>query len=113
MADVNRLILHRMLTTVQIQKVVADYFKDKPVKKVYLFGSYARGEANENSDVDLLLEFFENASVNYFTLGGYLSDIKESLSKKVDIVLSGSLRKDRMITKFIEQQKMLLYAKSD
>jgi predicted nucleotidyltransferase len=59
MADVNRLILHRMLTTVQIQKVVADYFKDKPVKKVYLFGSYARGEANENSDVDLLLNFLK------------------------------------------------------
>lgn len=45
-----------MLTTEQIQKTVTDYFKDKPVKKVYLFGSYARGEADEESDVDLTFE---------------------------------------------------------
>ena len=42
-----------MLTVQQIKDTVTDYFKDKPVKRVYLFGSYARGEAKENSDVDL------------------------------------------------------------
>lgn len=39
----------------QIQ-ILQGYFKDKPVLKVYLFGSYARGEADEDSDVDLLKE---------------------------------------------------------
>ncbi len=102
-----------MLTTGEIQKVVADYFKDKPVKRVYLFGSYARGEATENSDVDLLLDISEDAPVTYFTLGGYLADMKASLNENVDIVLTGSLRKDRLMTKFIEEQKKLLYAKPD
>jgi predicted nucleotidyltransferase len=32
-----------MLTVQQIKDTVTDYFKDKPVKSVYLFGSYARG----------------------------------------------------------------------
>jgi predicted nucleotidyltransferase len=98
---------------VQIQKVVTDYFKDKPVKKVYLFGSYARGEADENSDVDLLLEITDSALITYHTLGGYLADMNDSFGKKVDILLSGSLRKDRLITRFIEAQKKLLYAKPD
>ena len=39
-----------------IKKIVQDYFKDKPVNKVYLFGSYARGDAGEDSDVDLIVE---------------------------------------------------------
>lgn len=42
-----------MLTIEQIKATVADYFKDKPVKSVYLIGSYARGDAGEASDVDL------------------------------------------------------------
>lgn len=46
-----------MLTIGQIKRTVTDYFKDKPVKRVYLFGSYARGDADENSDVDLLVEY--------------------------------------------------------
>lgn len=45
-----------ILTQENIKTVVQDYFKDKPVNKVYLFGSYARGDADENSDVDLLVE---------------------------------------------------------
>lgn len=46
-----------MLTVQQIKDTVTDYFKDKPVKSVYLFGSYARGEAREDSNVDLLIEY--------------------------------------------------------
>jgi uncharacterized protein len=41
-----------ILTNENIKQVVQDYFQDKPVSKVYLFGSYERGDANEDSDVD-------------------------------------------------------------
>lgn len=46
-----------MITIPQIKSVVSDFVKDKPVKSVYLFGSYARGEADENSDIDLLVDY--------------------------------------------------------
>jgi uncharacterized protein with HEPN domain len=36
-----------MLSVEQIKSVVSDYFRDKLMKKVWLFGSYARGEARE------------------------------------------------------------------
>lgn len=71
-----------MLTTEQIKETVSEYFKDKPVKKVYLFGSYARGEAKEESDVDLSLVINKDAAVTYFTLAGYLVDLEEKLKKK-------------------------------
>lgn len=101
-----------MLTTEQIKQTVADYFRDKPVRKVYLFGSYARGEADEESDVDLLLDIEEDASVTYFTLGGYLADMRDLFKRKVDIVTLDALRSDRYFTKFVEAEKKELYARS-
>ncbi len=36
--------------------IIKNYFKTKPVLKAFIFGSNARNEANENSDIDLLVE---------------------------------------------------------
>jgi len=102
-----------MLTTEQIKQTVSDYFKDKPVKKVYLFGSYARGEANEESDVDLLLDIEEDAPVTYFTLGGYLADMRDRFKRKVDIVTVDALREGRYFTKFVNEQKKVLYVRPE
>ena len=52
-------------------------------KKIYLFGSYARGEADENSDLDFLVfggEGFKLTSI--LALG---EELREVLKKKVDI----------------------------
>lgn len=101
-----------MLTTAQIQKLVADYFKDKPVKRVYLFGSYARGEADENSDVDLLvdLDYEKYSGWQFF---GWYWELGEIFKIKVDVVSQGGLRKDRLFTRFVEEQKVLMYVKPD
>ena len=101
-----------MLTTEQIKQTVSEYFKDKPVKKVYLFGSYARGEANETSDVDLLvdLDYSKKIGWQFYEWHEHLKDI---FKRKVDVVSTGALRPDRYFTKFVESQKKLLYAKPD
>ncbi len=44
-----------MSTLEQIHQVIPAYFAGKPVDAVYLFGSHARGEATEDSDIDLLI----------------------------------------------------------
>ena len=46
-------IIKRM-TTQEMTQLLADYFKTQPVLKVWLFGSFSRGEEREDSDVDLL-----------------------------------------------------------
>ena len=37
--------------------LIADYFKTQPVLKAWLFGSFARGEETEDSDLDILVEY--------------------------------------------------------
>ncbi|NWF89070.1 MAG: nucleotidyltransferase family protein [Ignavibacteriaceae bacterium] len=59
---------------------------------VGLFGSYARGDQNETSDVDLLIEKEENISI--FVLGGLKVFLEEKLNKRVDIVTTSALRKE-------------------
>ena len=74
-----------MLTVQQIKETVTDYFKDKPVKSVYLFGSYARGEAKEDSDVDLLLDLdYEKRIGLEFVRWGII--LKKKFKAKVDLV---------------------------
>nr|WP_285017259.1 nucleotidyltransferase domain-containing protein [Lactococcus garvieae] len=45
----------------KLQKKVAPIAKNYNLKEVYLFGSYARGEAREDSDIDLLYVKFDNS----------------------------------------------------
>ncbi|MDI9645700.1 MAG: nucleotidyltransferase family protein [Archaeoglobales archaeon] len=62
------------------------------VKEIGVFGSYVRGEMKETSDVDVLVEFEENAKVSlidFLKLENYLSEI---LGVRVDLVEKGALK---------------------
>jgi predicted nucleotidyltransferase len=97
-----------VLTINDIKTVVADFFKDKPVKKVWLFGSYARGDADENSDVDVLVDIDTQKKVGlgYFT---WHEQLAQKLQKKVDVVSAGW--ENKFIKPFIEKDKMVIYEK--
>ena len=74
-----------MLTIEQIKDTVTDYFKDKPVKKIYIFGSYARGEAREDSDIDLGIEL-EDVKMSLWQYIGMAMGLEEIIHKKIDLV---------------------------
>ena len=58
---------------------------DKRIVRVELFGSYARGNASNGSDIDLLIEF-ANPHVGLFSLASILSIMEEETGSSVDIV---------------------------
>jgi len=60
------------------------------VKEISLFGSFVRGEQKENSDIDLLTEFDENADL--FDLIGLELYLEDMLKRAVDIVPKQALR---------------------
>ena len=47
-------------------QLIAEYFKTQPVLKAWLFGSYARGEEREDSDVDVLVKFDRSTPIGLF-----------------------------------------------
>lgn len=58
-----------------IRQVLAAYFADKPVRKVEVFGSYARGEATAESDLDLLIELIHPVGWEWLRYGNELSEL--------------------------------------
>lgn len=59
-------------------------------RNVRIFGSVARGEADERSDVDFLVEMERGRSL--LDLGGFLMDLEELLGKRVDVVTEKGLK---------------------
>lgn len=56
---------------------------------IRIFGSVAEGNADENSDVDFLVDLDEGRSL--FDVGGLLYDLQELLGRKVDVVTEKGL----------------------
>ena len=63
-----------MSTKVMIQ-LIADYFKTQPVLKAWLFGSFARGEETEDSDLDILVEYDKNARISLLFANQFLQEV--------------------------------------
>lgn len=59
------------------------------VRNVRVFGSMVRNDANENSDLDLLVDLEKGKSG--FALGGFLEDVSKLVHRKVDVVTEKSL----------------------
>ncbi len=95
-----------ILTKDQIRKAITEYFAGKPVKKVWLFGSYARGEADDDSDVDMLVDFEKNSKVGLRYLAWH-EEIEELMHKKVQVVSQGSVSES--LRPFIDADKTLMY----
>ena len=93
----------------EIRKITVPIAERYRLKKLSLFGSYARGEASESSDIDFYAEFPE--AVGLFRLGNLQNDLEDALRKKVDIVTEGML-KDSLSDGFaqnIREDEVLLY----
>lgn len=66
--------------------------KQFSVKELYLFGSYAREEADEQSDLDILVEFEPGAQVGLFEFARLRRRLCELLGRDVDLVTRDALR---------------------
>jgi uncharacterized protein len=89
-------------------EAIKEYFKAKPVLKAYLFGSYVRGEADEKSDIDIIVELDYSQRIGLQFIQMKL-DLEKLLQSKVDIVSSQAVSKH--LKSSIDSQKQLIYAK--
>lgn len=96
--------MNNLLDIQKIRETVSALGAQYGADKIYLFGSYARGDADENSDIDLRID---RGRIRGWALGGLLADLEDALNKKVDLLTTGSLREDFLSS--IKNEEVLLY----
>lgn len=92
-----------------IKKIVAPIAEHHGVSRVYLFGSYSKGKATENSDVDLCIDASDLKGL--FALGGLYADLQDALHKQLDLVTVQSLQynKDPRFVNNLKKERVVIY----
>lgn len=91
----------------KIYDIIRSYFKTQPIDKAWVFGSFARNENDEDSDIDILVKYIPNVPVGLFKYGQMISDLQELLHIKVDLVKDGTLLP--FAVESAEHDKILIY----
>jgi predicted nucleotidyltransferase len=99
------------MSTQAMKQTLADYFKTQPVVKAWLFGSFARGEETQTSDVDILFVPDKTQHFSLFTMGGMYEDLKELLGREVDLITVGGLMP--FARESADRDKILIYERVD
>lgn len=89
----------------KIKKKLIAVLKKYKVKRAALFGSIVRGEATEESDIDLLVEFEGRRSL--LDLAGLKLELQELLGRRVDVITYRSLH-PLLKEKILSEQEVIL-----
>ena len=95
-----------MNLSVADKRIIQKYFTGMPVKKAYLFGSYARKEATRRSDIDIMVELDRSARIGLGFVQMKL-DLEDLLRRKVDLVTVDGISK--YVKPYVEKDKILIY----
>ena len=89
----------------ELKQKILPILKRHGVKKAGLFGSYARGDLNAQSDIDILVDIDEEISLLDFV--GLKLDIEDALGNKIDLVEYSTI-KPRIKDRILQEQVIIL-----
>jgi predicted nucleotidyltransferase len=98
-------MMKRPYTIAEISNKITNTARQYGIQKAYLFGSYARGEAGPESDIDICIE--KGKIHTLFELSGFCQDLEETLENKVEVVTTAGLSGD--FKGQIEKDMILIY----
>ncbi|MCL2513185.1 MAG: nucleotidyltransferase domain-containing protein [Oscillospiraceae bacterium] len=93
----------------EIKYIVTPIAKKYDVDRVLLFGSYARGEAKDTSDLDFIID---KGRLRGLKFAGMLGDLQDNFNKNVDLLTLSSLSVDDGYTNFrnrVEKDMVVIY----
>ena len=91
-------------TIPEIQKTVSFLAQQYGADRIFLFGSYARGDATENSDIDLRID---RGAIRGLQFAGLLGDLETTFGKRVDLISTNGM--DPVFRQTIAPEEVLLY----
>ena len=97
--------MERIYSIDEIKAIVTPIAASYEVERIYLFGSYARGEATESSDIDFRVD--KGRLKGLIALGALYADLEDGLGKQLDLLTTGSL--DQQFLQRIAKEEVLIY----
>lgn len=109
--DKSQTPVYSIIMTLEKEKIhdLGQYLKTKPVFRAFVFGSYARGDALEKSDIDIILELDYSRHIG-LGIVEMKSDIEKIMNKPVDLLTSLSV--DPYMKSVIDKDKVLVYERN-
>ncbi len=95
----------KMLNQHSIASAACEVLPQYDVKEAYLFGSYARNEADEDSDIDICIECGE--SFTLFSLGSLGSALEKTLGRPVDVICGSDSLYPRARQRYLKDRRLL------
>lgn len=95
----------QVLSFLTIKEKVKQAVSNYNIERVYLYGSYANGSANKESDIDLYM-VSDIDGIDFF---GVVEDLRNNLNNKVDLLSNKTVKENSEISKSIERTGILIY----
>ena len=96
-----------MLSIEEIKTIVIPLITVHPVRRVILFGSYARGDATEHSDVDLVID--SEGQLNGFDFFGIAGRIIKKMPVKTDVFEMDEIKSPSKIIDSVHKEGIIIY----
>lgn len=90
----------------ELKNIITLIAEKYQIAQVYLFGSFARGDYDEQSDIDIRIE--KGKLKGMFALCGFYTEVSDVLGRKVDVLTNGSLSEEFLES--IKKDEVMLYA---
>ena len=108
--EVNKLLDSLNQDRIQMVSRIQKYLEGTEVQKAWVFGSFARGEETETSDVDILVDYNLQSKPSLLTIIRYKLDLEQAVGREVDLVENGCLKPFAVSS--AERDKYLIYERA-
>lgn len=88
---------------------IKTYLASMPIDRAWIFGSFARGEETDESDLDILVQFTKGVKLG-FRYFHFINDLETISNRKIDLVEVSTL--DPYVLPYVNQDKVLIYERT-
>lgn len=96
-----------IITIDKIKEMLIPILRDYPVSKAILFGSFAKGRAIDNSDIDLYID--TNGKLRGLDFVGLIETLVNTLGRDIDLVDKSHIEPNSLIGREIEDGGLVIY----
>jgi predicted nucleotidyltransferase len=92
-------------TVEKIREIVSPIARRFDVQRMWLFGSYARGDFDLDSDLDFRVDM--DKECGFFKLGSFYAELEEALGMKIDLLTTGGMNDEFL--KQVANDEIIIY----